>query len=742
MKIIHIADVHWRGLSRHDEYRQSFKDFFIKCKTLEPDVIYVGGDIVHSKTQGISPELIDNLSWWFTNLASIAPTHVILGNHDGLILNKDRQDAITPIITMLANPNISLYKRSGTYPTGIPGFNWCVLSCFDEENWDKAIPLSGDVNIALYHGAVRGSLTDTDWQLEGESNRSTFDKYEFGMFGDIHKRQFLNEKKTIAYCGSTIQQNYGESGEKGFLFWDIRSKDDFDVTFYPVKHVQRFITVNWEGSLQKTIDSCEKYEKGVRFRIRTDRSVTHVECKRLQHHLVKNFGASEVVFKSESTFDPRRVMVENATLNQHNLRDSNTHKKMFREYYKDSIIRKSEWNNLDLMIEKYVDKLSGKDETLRNIQWEINKLEFDNMFAYGESNVINFDSLPGITGIFGTNARGKSSIIGSIVYALFNDTDRGSIKNLHVINTRKNMCKTSIYLTINSQKYRIDRKTIKKSSKNGPWAPTTLKFFRIDKNNNEIDDLTEEQRRETEKIIRNLIGNSYDFLLTSLASQGEMNTFIKEKATARKQILTNFLDLEVFDQLYEMVRKDCQDVKSRFKALGSNNWENRIADCQEDISNFKRKIDLKNKSIALLKEEIDRIKDDIRSESSSHILVSDVKRSYDSVTSLELKIEKDEERIDVLNDQISDQESKLDKLKEFLGGYIIEELREKRNYQIELESNLKDMKHKIALIKKDISQSKKSIAILDQVPCGDSFPTCKFIKNSHKSKKNLISQEA
>ena len=145
MKIAHIADVHWRGLSRHEEYRKSFTDFFEQCKELKPDVIYVGGDIVHSKTQGISPELIDNLSWWFTNLAEIAPTHIILGNHDGLILNKDRQDAITPIVTMLNNDNLYLYKKSGTYPTGIPGFNWCVLSCFDEENYSKAVPVEGTV---------------------------------------------------------------------------------------------------------------------------------------------------------------------------------------------------------------------------------------------------------------------------------------------------------------------------------------------------------------------------------------------------------------------------------------------------------------------------------------------------------------------------------------------------------------------------------------------------------------------
>ena len=55
MKIIHIADIHFRGLSRHEEYRRAFTNFFEQIKVLKPDVIYVGGDIVHSKTQGISP---------------------------------------------------------------------------------------------------------------------------------------------------------------------------------------------------------------------------------------------------------------------------------------------------------------------------------------------------------------------------------------------------------------------------------------------------------------------------------------------------------------------------------------------------------------------------------------------------------------------------------------------------------------------------------------------------------------
>ena len=63
-KFAHFADVHWRGLTKHDEYRRSFNDAFLKLRAEKVDAIFIVGDIVHSKTQGISPELIDNLCWW------------------------------------------------------------------------------------------------------------------------------------------------------------------------------------------------------------------------------------------------------------------------------------------------------------------------------------------------------------------------------------------------------------------------------------------------------------------------------------------------------------------------------------------------------------------------------------------------------------------------------------------------------------------------------------------------------
>ena len=39
----HFADIHFRGLTRHEEYREVFTESFQKLKALSPDVIFLGG---------------------------------------------------------------------------------------------------------------------------------------------------------------------------------------------------------------------------------------------------------------------------------------------------------------------------------------------------------------------------------------------------------------------------------------------------------------------------------------------------------------------------------------------------------------------------------------------------------------------------------------------------------------------------------------------------------------------------
>lgn len=190
IRIAHIADVHWRGLSRHSEYREVFTAFAKQVKERKADHIFVGGDIFHTKTSGISPEYIEQMSWWLTTLADAAEVHLTLGNHDGNLVNLTRQDAVSPIVDALKNPRIHLYKKSGVYEFA-PGYNWCIFSLFDEESWDQVHPVEGKINIACYHGPVWGAVTETDWLIEEGLTVDYFKRFDFCLLGDIHKTQYL-----------------------------------------------------------------------------------------------------------------------------------------------------------------------------------------------------------------------------------------------------------------------------------------------------------------------------------------------------------------------------------------------------------------------------------------------------------------------------------------------------------------------------------------------------------------------
>lgn len=162
MKFAHISDTHIKNLKYHYEYRIVFEQLYEKLREQNVDYIIHCGDIAHTKTQ-ISPEFVEMCSAFLLNLSKIAPTYVILGNHDGNLKNSSRQDALSPIVEALSAPNLFLLKNSGE--THLDD-NYClnVLSVFDRDNWIE--PTNKDkINIALYHGSISNSKTDTGWSM-------------------------------------------------------------------------------------------------------------------------------------------------------------------------------------------------------------------------------------------------------------------------------------------------------------------------------------------------------------------------------------------------------------------------------------------------------------------------------------------------------------------------------------------------------------------------------------------------
>ena len=736
-KIAHFADVHFRGLTRHDEYVSVFKQAFEKMRQSNLDAIFISGDIVHTKTQGISPEIIEILTWWFNQMAAIAPTYVFLGNHDGLIHNSDRQDAITPIISAIGNPRLKLFKKSGNYETHMPGVRIANFSCFDEEGW-KDVTTEGEIVISVFHGAVRGSLTDADFPTEGEVDLSLFKGCHFGLFGDIHKHQFLDSENRFAYPGSTIQQNYGEHPAKGYLVWSIRSKDDFDVERVILKNPHPFVTINWSG-VDSTIASISKKLVGARFRISSDKMLAQDEIKQISSFLKDEMKSHEIVWKWDTEND-RSTITSDVDINRKSLRDPETHREFLAPVFKDNPEELK--NGVDTI--KTILSSIEEDDTVRNQKWSISKMSWDNTFGYGKGNEINFNALSGIIGLFGVNRIGKSSIPGTLMYSLFNDTDRGSISNLHIVNTRKGYCQAAVEFSVAGVPYKVERQTIKHSNKKGQVsASTQLNLFQLNESGDTQSDLSGEQRRESERLLRKLIGTSEDFLLTSFAAQGEMNNFIRLKASARKLLLSKFLDLQVLDSIHVKLKEEASSFKSALKTMPNINfrlqresYENSIINIDSEIFKIEQEI----KDSTSLKEQIEIWIRDHGGNAAKHFSISDIKEIERKIFDTKNNLNKQNKILEDLDTSLKDTTKKSSSIKFLKENFPIKENEQKVQEFELLEKN--SVKAGYALEKENdiLKNQEKSIAKLNDVPCGEQFPSCKFIKDSIRDKKLIDEQ--
>lgn len=742
MRVAHLADIHWRGLKRHDEYVTAFEEFAKKARSLEVDRILIAGDIVHSKTQGITPELIQHLVWWFGLLSDIAPTIVTLGNHDGLILNRSRLDAISPIIKALNNDRI-IYLRD-TQAWHDPDFNvvWSNFSCFDEENWKSLKPIKGKTNIAIFHGAVSGAETDSEWVLdEGEVEGHMFNGFDFAMLGDIHKFQFLDKQGRIAYPGSTIQQNFGETEDKGFLFWDILDSKSFNTKRHLITSPPPFYTVEWQGSVSDTAKLCYEKRKGSRFRIASNVDLMQEEIKQLAAILKEECHATEIAWKIESQQLNNTISFDNSSIEKENLRDHKTHMNLLRKYFPDGEFDDTSWKEVGNLVERNLTVIN-EDEQVKNSKWSLKKMSWDNTFVYGKDNVIDFTRLHGVVGLFGPNRTGKSSVPGTIMYGLYNSTDRGPIKNIHIVNARKGYCKTSIDVAVDGKTYRINRQTTKHTNKKGfTHASTSMNMFMLNDAGEEVFDMSGEQRSDSDKLLRTLIGTADDFLLTSFASQGEMNNFIKAGATVRKQKLSNFLDLGVFEQMVARLKSDSQLLKG---AMRSTN-----VDFDKEVERSTLEFKAEQEKIALYAEKVNNLRK-LHTELSVTLATHKDRETVTQadVTAYEKKVQRIKEaisecqiRIDEIDTEMSGVSERMTKIARLRNSISIEDLRNELSVLNDLEKTEAKLTATIEKEKLVAKNQERSVARLSEVPCGDSFPSCKFIKDSHRDKKLLEEQK-
>ena len=707
MKIAHLADTHIRNYKYHSEYRAVFDQIYDRLKEEKVDYIVHCGDLAHTKTQ-LSPEYFDLATSFLKNLADIAPTYVILGNHDGNLKNEHRQDAITPIVNALAHPQLHLLKNAGESPTdGDIAFN--VLSVFDEENWVKPSD-DARINIALYHGSVSGVKTDTGWVMtHGDHPIEIFEGHDYVFLGDIHKtNQILDGDGRVRYPGSTVQQNFGETDDKGFLLWNIQNKEDFTCEHVVIQNPKPFITINLTptGRMPKGLS----VKKGARLRLVSNNNLSLEAMRKAIDVAKQRFKPDTITFLNRAA--GQRGNVEEITdgIQQDDLRNPEIQEELIREYLVDYQASEELMKKVLNLNSLYIKKAEETEEVSRNIKWRLNELRWDNLFNYGDDNKIDFSRLTGTVGIFGKNYSGKSSVIDSLLYILFNTTSKNERRNVNIINQNKEEGSGEAVISIGDEQYYV-RRGSKKYTKRLKGvetieAKTDLDFFKIDINGEKVS-LNGLTRNDTDKNIRKVFGSLDDFLLTSLSSQLDSLSFIREGSTRRKEILAKFLDLEIFEKKFKLAKEDASDMKGALKRLQGREYDAEIEEAEEKHLEHEESLEKQKLICNCLSEEVEGLVSSVseidKKIESIPAEVIDIVQVRQDIKTKTTTLTKAQEQLVEDKEELQEKKELIAKINEFLKSYDINDLKKIEERTDGLWSKIVDLGTDLRRIKEKVS---------------------------------------
>ena len=730
--IVHLSDIHIRFGSRHDEYKTVLLERTINdIKTLSPRRIVFTGDLFHIKIN-LSPAAVEIAGEFLRRLSEIAPVDVILGNHDLNMQSLSQGNAVSPIIELLSNGFI-ITKENPKLPVPENGKNgiyfyqdtafyevekdlvYGVYSCWDSQLLTLTEKKKNKKYIGLFHGAIYGCLGDNGYEMKGDEliKLSTFNNFDIVMLGDIHEYQSFERDGVdrIAYAGSLIQQNFGESIEKGYLVWDLDT----------CEHTRRFILNDygycklniykgeiWEDRLQDLKFSLNKKKTKVEIIIHDDKENYSVEKLSQIEKFIKDRHGCESVSADYKAIDREISDDNNSESEDIDVNNSESAEKLLLEF-----LEKNNYDNQDDVIElsREIDKkIKISSNPTHGMRIEFNSMEVSNLLSFPVEPVyFNFDKLSGITGIFGPNYNGKSNVMKVFCWILYGKTP-GEQESSKLVNlyTQENKGWGRIYFTIAGVKYYAYRGVVSKKKKDG--SPDVSYQIEYKKQVNVKNDLTNEfetkwedveseeaatEKKETKKLITDYIGTYDDFMVCAM--QTDKQDYLSLSQQPKNDLINKFLGLEVYRDRQEFANETFKTIKARQKVLGDP------AELETQIADFSSKISTEQSILKGLQEE--------KEDNNKNIDLINEKIVEFTKKLHKIEVPK-ETNVDVLKTSISSLTSDIDNKK------IVLEQKEKwleSNFKKELTEELKNVdlsnifETNVDNIKSNIEKSKKNI---------------------------------
>lgn len=733
--ILHVADIHIRLTKRHEEYLSVFKKLYeVAYKTPPNTCIAVLGDIFHSKSD-LSPECVKLASDFLKTLADIRPTVVIAGNHDATLNNKSRLDSISPIIDALQHKNLFYLKDTGLFILGDILFNH--MSVFDSmENYIKSSDIPNIYRnqtrhlVGLFHGSIHMAITDMGYYVSNSLIKpELFEDHDLVLVGDIHKHQVLETPKSktkIVYPGSLIQQNHGEelSGH-GYVMWNLtqRAFRQLDINneygFYT-------IDVN-KGKLTTDLSNLPKKS---RLRVRCFESVAS-EVKSIVSKIKENNNIDEITYiRVDADQNVSKNLINSTSLKLSDLSSVDYQNQLIKSFlkrqYPNENISDTVFDSI-FEINKYYNQNIDRDKLARNIRWKPKKFEFSNMFSYGENNVIDFSKMKNTVGLFASNASGKSSILSALSFCIYDKCDR-AFKASHILNSQKTSFSCKFNFEIDKIDYFIER--VGKSDKKGN-VKVDVRFWKEE--DKKIIELNGEARRSTNDVIRDYLGSYEDFILTTLSIQNNKSgTFVDMGQTERKDLISQFMGINIFDMLYQKSSDCLKELSLELKSLNKDTDQNVVNNMEIDLENLKINLKRVQDKIELLNK---------RKQIENENLLEETKK----LIKLDISIHTNATELESENKNLSDSISKLKSEKMLNEDKLLNLSKEKETLELEIKriedseivgkyQQFIDTKNKLSIIKHEIEKKKifvtSKLEKIQKLKSHQYDPNCKYCTNN------------
>ena len=571
--IVHLSDIHipiHLHLDRKAEYQTVFEQLYQHIQLLQRGddrsprriAIVITGDLLHVKLN-IEAETIMMTRHLIESLVKLAPTIVIIGNHDFTENNLERTDSISAICHGI---DVHFLKYTGVYRLGNVLFAFSSL--FDNKFIKrKDIPMlptgsAGDPAWCVYHlfhGTVIGPSTVTGpltgWGTD-PTPRCVTSRVTMRCCSGISTNTsswHLMWPTPAVWCNKTSEKPSMVTG----CYYGAWTLTNHNLSPSPtnMSTLMSALTKGWSP----IGINCNRTETSDCGSAATTVTPPPPNAKRLRLNSNANFTVHEIRSGSPiaGSSGTNGLVQPTATtvIDHHQLEDTLLRQQVKPELYQEVL---------------------ALHETLRlkcgtqagQSTWNLVSLKFKNLFAYGGDHVNTIDFINGIHNICSPNMTGKSSIMYIIMFALYDQISvSGAAKKANLIHNGKTQGFIELTLSHNGQLYLIEKVAKQKGGTGGTGGTAgaasvifDTNFYRLPEYHN----LNGKTAQPTNQIIAGYVGD-FNLFNTHHVISTKLGHSLVNMAPADK--LKHFHRLCDTDRYDVYLKKVSEDKKAKSAQL-------------------------------------------------------------------------------------------------------------------------------------------------------------------------------